>query len=78
MAEVLQFRHVFSAKISMLYVVCLLVGILKMLPLCPSLLLQYAAFEDNDKVYLLQEYAEGVSEQRAGLYLLLYVSVLNS
>jgi hypothetical protein len=59
--------------------VCLLVGILKMLPLCPSLLLlQYAAFEDNDKVYLLQEYAEGVSEQRAGLYLLLYVSVLNS
>jgi hypothetical protein len=28
------------------------------------LTLQYAAFEDNDKVYLLQEYAEGVSVLR--------------
>jgi hypothetical protein len=37
--------------------------------------LQYAAFEDNDKVYLLQEFAEGVSQHQAclqGLFASLY------
>lgn len=42
------------------YNFCLAALVVPPFPLLLSVL-QYAAFEDNDKVYLLQEYAEGVS-----------------
>jgi hypothetical protein len=39
---------------------------------------QYAAFEDNDKVYLLQEFAEGVSSSLPATALLQDSSAVHS